>query len=1820
MVPRTARSIRNDLWGHMGWWVCRRVAHSLFQAGHRLLLWSLYASLMVLLAAGCILVSPLDLAAQAPPGSGEAILVASGIDPRVPPAITVDSRGQVYLVWQEPYASPGLSRLQMATWPYTTFSTFARFRESPGSSALSTFWKPLQAGACERLAVAWSDGASDEASVFAGTRGDKPISWAPGQARAWAFALDDTQVLSVAWWAGESLVVEQPANGSVMSFSREGDGIVRDLILSYGTDGTGYLIWSETDAEEAPAGIWAVPLVPDGQTVAVTGSGVLKGAAVDGAGAVHVAWVDQEGLWLGNAVDPEGASLVRAGVAVEAPVAVAAGPDGYVHLVWAEDGMLHYALSADWAATHSELPGANVTALALAVDADNRPHITWVEQPPDAEAKLLLVEPPPAPPMVAVTWPPAGETVLPDGDVRAGTNLAPAAWDSVTLYLQPVDERGDRAPMRELGTDTDGADGWSAPLPGVPAAGLVRVVAIGRDRYGRIARAFGEPFMLLAADLPVLREQSAPAAGAAGVLRLALPAASDWAGVDAADVFLAPFSAESVAGSDTGGTDAYYAGYLPLENSSSGTNLSLDTRSVPDGVYKVQLKREGADGTSLMAQTAGIVSIDNLRAPRVNAVHWRQGLESDRFGLVAEMDALHHPPVQVEFFLQSVAEGVHTGDAAVSGELVWLGTDSSAEGGWSIDAPLDPRWRDGCWVGWAIACDARGLCGTGATEMELLASDERASLLFAAPGSGRDVSGQVTIGLYPEDATANVSWAQAYLESEDGTFTSLGYLKPDSHGWQSVWDSRLVPDGTYRLLLQARLQSGRTIPFWSSRFQVSNSIGGWRLHMSPDMQPSSGMVRLSVEGGALDSVNGVSFYLSDASGAILPIGRAVVGAQGWDALWNTYDVLDGHYVLVAALAGVDGRLSHIEMPVEVRNDRLSTRFLRTPGDGPVQGRTAIAWQSSPDVGQVTVALDYSADGGNTWMSAARELASSGSLQWDSETVPDSDQAWLRLTAQRAGWTATAVFGPFVVNNVNEPPLLSILWPATGEVVSGVTEVRWAARDPDGHSVTVDLLVRRGDGPWVPLASGLEPSGVYPWNTAGLVPGERYTLRAIARDTAGGSSIDAIQDLLVVANRAPQVTLIWPNRGARLEDSTAILWRAHDPDGDRLTIDVYYSDNDGLTWYALAKNLEDVGYYVWEVSFLPPGANYRLRVVAKDAYAVGYDQSEESIQVRGESLPAVHLVQPWAGSVLRDTVRLGWQPAFPLGGDAVADLLIRAAGESDWQSLAAGVRYADYYLWDTTAVPDGTYDLALQVRRGSEQRISNILPRVSVANEQVRSSLSLEAPRSGELLSGRRLARWSCEGCEPGAPAIIELSPDGGASWSSLITVPAAHGRYVWDTDAWPAGMDYALRVTVAGADGEERSASATRLALGGRGLLPPRVEADALAGQGEQGVVVSWDAMSGDGRPIDVSLALCRAGGGDCSVVSDRLAASGQHRFDPSNAGLARVIASNALFSVEVCAQWAAPARGVEGLDLQLVDPSGGGERVGSVPVTWKATSAGDEPVAITLEYSRDGGQSWRLIIEDLENIGRYLWQTTLLPNGVYRIRVTARSSSSTAVRTSEPFMLNTPGRSLPLVSLQARGASLGALGSRALLWSAADAEGSPLTVRIVYGLSPEGPWQVLAEGDGASCIDGFSGAALPNTEIWLKLLATDGVLEASSAVVGPLSVANAGAPRVRLLSPAGGEVWSGQQSVAWASMGGVGAPTVTLAYSLDGGDTWSQLASGLPAVGRRIWDAATVRPGSAVLFRAEARSGNTLGVVQTERPVIIVDSGEVRGAQDGIR
>jgi hypothetical protein len=84
---------------------------------------------------------------------------------------------------------------------------------------------------------------------------------------------------------------------------------------------------------------------------------------------------------------------------------------------------------------------------------------------------------------------------------------------------------------------------------------------------------------------------------------------------------------------------------------------------------------------------------------------------------------------------------------------------------------------------------------------------------------------------------------------------------------------------------------------------------------------------------------------------------------------------------------------------------------------------------------------------------------------------------------------------------------------------------------------------------------------------------------------------------------PQVLLLSPNGGETLIDSTVVAWSAEDPDPGEtpiLSIDLEYTSDGGEAWLALGSDLANSGFHEWDVSALPGGDSYLVRVTAADS--------------------------------------------------------------------------------------------------------------------------------------------------------------------------------------------------------------------------------------------------------------------------------------------------------------------------------------------------------------------------------------------------------------------------------------------------------------------------------------------------------------------------------------------------------------------------------------------------------------------------------------------
>lgn len=123
-------------------------------------------------------------------------------------------------------------------------------------------------------------------------------------------------------------------------------------------------------------------------------------------------------------------------------------------------------------------------------------------------------------------------------------------------------------------------------------------------------------------------------------------------------------------------------------------------------------------------------------------------------------------------------------------------------------------------------------------------------------------------------------------------------------------------------------------------------------------------------------------------------------------------------------------------------------------------------------------------------------------------------------------------------------------------------------------------------------------------------------------------------IVYVDNVPPSVEVIYPNGGEVINGSEILIkWKATDDRDPNLSIDLYYSNDSGNTWNLIVPNISNSGEYLWNVSRLPDGCGYMVKVVARDnAGNEGNDTSDDTFciaRVTGPG-PQVEIIKPKMG--------------------------------------------------------------------------------------------------------------------------------------------------------------------------------------------------------------------------------------------------------------------------------------------------------------------------------------------------------------------------------------------------------------------------------------------------------------------------------------------------------------------------------------------------------------------------------------------------------------
>lgn len=1802
------------------------------------------ASLLVLFL--CAAPTP-TVGAESGPTIPEPVRVPAGPGAPLNPVVAVDRHGMAAVAWVQRSADDGAIEIRLAQapdWRPATVATVAP-GDDPSPERATALHPLLVAG--DALHLAWAEPSATTMTVWRYTLGAGPAeAWGEEVPYTAAIAASSTGDLQAVWAEENGLFLADGTAPLAPGLTLDGAVAPAEIDLALDTAGRPHAAWAGWQQIDQDAGIYYAALDADVAPTRVDASGRAPRVAVGPRGTVHLCWWRAEGLQCADSRDWERISAVAPPLPDER-VALAVGPNDVAHVVWSADGALWYANSGDWAAAR-RLADLDATQLSMAVDGAGRPHVAATVGVEDGGSELYVVMPFSPEPQLAVVAPATGAW-LADGDpLVAEANLPASAWQRVSFYLRPdapSDARASGAAPDDalifVGTDYDGRDGWSVPYDAaLLGAGLpsCRVVAVGVDVEGGVTVAVSEWMTALppgGEGVWVVQPGPEVVQGLGEVWVMAPGLAADPRRLEVSltapgcPTHLRPGECTCTIPSRTHLVTSVDVASSKARLDSEWLVVSYDSRQIPDGVYHITAAVTDGEGRVYRSVAAGSVTVDNDPAPVVRVTEPRpEAIVWGTFEAAAEVRAEAAPVQRVDFYgerQRTVLQRSQGPDrfTVEAPDVVWLGSDTDGDDGWGISINAAPHLDGDAWVLRAVAHDADGRAAEArSTGTFAIIGRDRPAPRFSLPPPGAELAGVVPVDIQVTVGGRHVEGVDLYAETLGERLIPVGALEERAGRWVLDWDTATLPDGDYDLVAVVRHADGRTSLARCSGVRVHNAQSGYRFVEPEGEAPLGGTAVLRLEGSG--DTSAVRVYYRNARGRLRPIGLATrladvrsSAADGWSLVWDTAGVLDGAYDLVAAVHGADGQVHYVERRVEVRS-AVGPSLVVWPATGDeVDGVLRIAWQVA---GDADVALEWSPDGGVHWVALATDLGADGYLDWDTTQVPDTPHAMLRLVTND-GWRRSSVeTGPFTIDNVNEAPRAALLAPTAGAALGVPVFVVWRAWDPDGDPLTVDLDYRHGLGGWQPLAHGLADAGSFSWDTSRLAPAAEFLLRLTVCDPDGARTSAEVADLSLLANRPPEVQLVTPNERTLLRGDAVVLWQAEDPDGDPLLIDLYYSDDAGQTWLPLAEGIDNTGYYVWQVFFLPMGSRYRVRVVARDGFYRVSDDSDGMLIVGGTLPPAMALLRPVAGARLAGVVPVQWESQVAVTTNVTVTVSVRPAGDSRWHPLVEDAPDDGLYVWDTTGFPDGAYELRVILsdgRGGAAGEVAAVVP-VTVANRRnERPNVVLDAPAGGEAWRGVHEISWRAWD-DDGDPltAVIAVSADGGATWEDLARVDARLGRYLWDTGAWQGVHPLLARVVVSdGMVTAQAITSAPFFVVNGAAGPAARFLSPDADGVLWRDDIVTWEVGSMGGAPARVSLALRREDGAAApdsawQPVIEAVYDAGEAVIPagwlkPGRLYRLRLTADDGALRVDTLSTpFRIVTAGREPPTVALEEPAGeawSGER----EVRWEAHTPGDRDLRATLELSRDGGVTWFDLARDQTNTGRYAWDTATVANGVYRLRLTVGDDLAESTVVSPPFAVDNPGRSAPTISLLAPHRGEVWAGTREVRWRAADADGDALTVTLAYSLDGGGTWRRFAYNVPATEGYLWDTTTVPNgAAVWLRATVSDGLLVAGD-YAGPFCVRNAQSPVVVLLEPRGGEQWSGERRIAWYTAQGSGRTAKTmLQYSADRGRTWQTIAHELPAEGTYRWDTSVLADGAEVLVRAYVSDGQQAAVATTRSPV----------------
>jgi hypothetical protein len=430
--------------------------------------------------------------------------------------------------------------------------------------------------------------------------------------------------------------------------------------------------------------------------------------------------------------------------------------------------------------------------------------------------------------------------------------------------------------------------------------------------------------------------------------------------------------------------------------------------------------------------------------------------------------------------------------------------------------------------------------------------------------------------------------------------------------------------------------------------------------------------------------------------------------------------------------------------------------------GPAAGATtfvgtslAITWTGNLPA-SATVLVELSRDGGGTYETLATAAPNSGNLAWSS-TGPATANAKVRVTAN-GPVTASGVSGAFGIIM----PALTVTGPVAGTIAYAGTPVAitWTDNLPASAPVMVEVS-RDGGSSFQLVASAVPNTGSLTWVASGP-----DAAQALVRITASGPAV-AVGLGGAFGIVTPAVTVTGPVGGAAFVGTPqTITWTDNLPTDATMLIEL--SRDGGNSFETVAAAAPNTGSFAWTATG-PAAATALVRVTGNEPVPTSGLGAAFAIV-----MPTLTVTSPAAGAswLIGSAHTITWTTNLPSGGTVEIDLSLNGGGS--YTTLAASVPNSGSFAW--TATGPAAAAAIVRVTATGAAPASGISGAFAITSP----TLAITAPTTGTswTVGTAHAITWTTNLPATGT-VRIDLSRNGGTSYSSLTTSAPNSGSFTW---------------------------------------------------------------------------------------------------------------------------------------------------------------------------------------------------------------------------------------------------------------------------------------------------------------------------------------------------------------------------------------------------------------------------------------------------------